>query len=117
MKTMDIINGDFAFVWTNGKQIMAARDPVGVRLSFTRYMQRIPSLLRVRSKALLFLGSQIHVFPPGHIYDSHVNDFVCYHNWVLVKINKYFNMDSHFKNFATLSNKLCMSVFDDTNVK
>lgn len=27
-------------------------------------------------KGLLWLNSDIHVFPPGHIYDSYVDDFV-----------------------------------------
>jgi asparagine synthase (glutamine-hydrolysing) len=94
MKTMDVINGDFAFVWTDGKQIIAARDPVGVRpLFYTRYAKNSIAFAS-EAKALLSFGSQIHVFPPGHIYDSHVNDFICYHNgyW---KINKYFNIDLH----------------------
>jgi asparagine synthase (glutamine-hydrolysing) len=94
MKTMDVINGDFAFVWTDGKQIIAARDPVGVRpLFYARYAKNSIAFAS-EAKALLSFGSQIHVFPPGHIYDSHVNDFICYHNgyW---KINKYFNIDLH----------------------
>jgi asparagine synthase (glutamine-hydrolysing) len=94
MKTMDVINGDFAFVWTDGKQIIAARDPVGVRpLFYTRYAKNSIAFAS-EAKALLSFGSQIHVFPPGHIYDSYVNDFICYHSgyW---KINKYVNIDLH----------------------
>jgi asparagine synthase (glutamine-hydrolysing) len=88
MKTIENINGDFAFVWTNGKRVVAARDPVGVRpMFYTRYD---PDSIAFASevKALLFLNSEIHIFPPGHIYDSYINDFVCYHNgyW---KVNKY----------------------------
>ena len=39
-------------------------------------------------KVLFVLNSKICIFPPGHIYDSHVDDFICYHNnyWT---INKY----------------------------
>ena len=94
MKTMDVINGDFAFVWTDGKQIIAARDPVGVRpLFYARYAKNSIAFAS-EAKALLSFGSQIHVFPPGHIYDSYVNDFICYHcgYW---KINKYVNIDLH----------------------
>jgi asparagine synthase (glutamine-hydrolysing) len=94
MKTIDNINGDFAFVWTNGKRVVAARDPVGVRpLFYTRYG---PDSIAFASevKALLFLNSEIHIFPPGHIFDSYINDFVCYHNgyW---KVNKYLKTNIH----------------------
>ena len=88
MKTLDLINGDFAFVWTNGKRIMAARDPVGVRpLFYTRYAENSIAFAS-EVKALLFLNSEIHIFPPGHMYDSYINDFVCYHTgyW---RVNKY----------------------------
>jgi asparagine synthase (glutamine-hydrolysing) len=88
MKTVDMINGDFAFVYTDGKRIMAARDPVGVRpLFYTRYeVNSIAFASEV--KALMSLGTDIHIFPPGHVYDSYINDFVCYHKgyW---GVNKY----------------------------
>ena len=94
MKTIENINGDFAFVWTNGKRVVAARDPVGVRpMFYTRYG---PDSIAFASevKALLFLNSEIRIFPPGHIYDSYINDFVCYHNgyW---KVNKYLKTNIH----------------------
>ena len=88
MKTVEMINGDFAFVYTDGKRIMAARDPVGVRpLFYTRYDTNSIAFAS-EVKALLRLGTDIHIFPPGHIFDSYVNDFVCYHNgyW---NVNKY----------------------------
>jgi len=89
VKAVDMINGDFAFVWTDGKRIMAARDPVGVRpMFYTRYAENSIAFAS-EVKALLFLRSQVHIFPPGHIYDSYVNDFVCYHTgyW---RVNKIF---------------------------
>ena len=88
LKTMDLINGDFAIVWSNGKRIMAARDPVGVRpLFYTRY-DKDSIAFASEAKALRFLQSKVHIFPPGHIYDSYLNDFVCYHTgyW---HVNKY----------------------------
>jgi asparagine synthase (glutamine-hydrolysing) len=40
MKALENINGDFALTYTDGKRIIAARDPVGVRpLFYTRYAQ------------------------------------------------------------------------------
>ena len=88
MKALENINGDFALTYTDGKRIIAARDPVGVRpLFYTRYA---PNSIAFASevKALLFLNSEICIFPPGHIYDSYIDDFVCYHNgyW---RVNKY----------------------------
>src|SRR6056300_1947507 len=93
-KTLENINGDFAFTYTNGKRVIAARDPVGVRpLFYTRYG---PDSIAFASevKALLFLNSEIHIFPPGHIYDSYIDDFVCYHNgyWY---VNKYLKTNIH----------------------
>ena len=101
MKTVDMINGDFAIVYSDGKRIMAARDPVGVRpLFYTRYAEGSIAFAS-EAKALLFLNSDIHVFPPGHIYDSYVNDFVCYHNgyWT---VNKYIKTRYHKKIRDTL---------------
>lgn len=90
MKTVDMINGDFAFVWTNGKRIMAARDPVGVRpMFYTRYAENSIAFAS-EVKALLFLRSEIQIFPPGHIYDSYINDFVCYHTG-------YWDVNKHIK--------------------
>jgi asparagine synthase (glutamine-hydrolysing) len=54
MKTVDVINGDFAFVWTDGKRIMAARDPVGVRpMFYTRYESRTRLHFASEAKALV----------------------------------------------------------------
>lgn len=92
MRTVNAINGDFAMVHTNGKRIMAARDPVGVRpLFYTRYTDNSIAFAS-EVKALMFLNSEIHIFPPGHIYDSYLNDFVCYHTgyW---NVNKYIKCD------------------------
>ena len=87
MKAVENINGDFALVYTDGKRIMAARDPVGVRpMFYTRY-DNDSIAFASEAKALLFLNSKIEIFPPGHIYDSYINDFVCYHTgyWKVFK--------------------------------
>ena len=88
LKAMDLINGDFTIVWSNGKRIMAARDPVGVRPLFYARYDKDSIAFASEAKALRFLQSKVHVFPPGHIYDSYLNDFVCYHTgyW---HVNKY----------------------------
>jgi len=54
LKCVDMINGDFAFVYTDGNQLLAARDPVGVRpLFYTRYAQGSIAFAS-EVKALLF---------------------------------------------------------------
>jgi asparagine synthase (glutamine-hydrolysing) len=80
MKTVEKINGDFAMVYTTGDRVIAARDPVGVRpLFYTRYDTNSIAFAS-EAKALLFLGTEIHVFPPGYVYDSYIDDFMCYYN-------------------------------------
>jgi len=76
MKTLDLINGDFAFVWTDGKRVMAARDPVGVRpLFYTRYSENSIAFAS-EIKALLFLNSKIHIFHLG-ICMIHILTILC----------------------------------------
>src|SRR6056300_1537940 len=94
MKAMENINGDFALVYTDGKRVMAARDTVGVRpMFYTRYSSDSIAFAS-EAKALLFLNSKIEIFPPGHIYDSYINDFVCYHTgyW---RVFKHINESCH----------------------
>ena len=93
VNTLKLISGDFAFIYTDGKRLLAARDPVGVRpLFYCRYSHDSIAFAS-EAKALLFMNAEINIFPPGHLFDSHVNDFICYHTgyW---NINKYLNNDS-----------------------
>ena len=76
---LDMIRGDFAFVYTDGSHVIAARDPVGVRpLFYTRYTDGSIAFAS-EAKALGFLETPISVFPPGHFFDSTIDDFVCYY--------------------------------------
>ena len=77
--TLEEIRGDFAFVYTDGKHLLAARDPVGVRpLFYTRHAKDSIAFAS-EAKALLSYNTQVHVFPPGTFYDSHVDQFITYH--------------------------------------
>lgn len=77
--TLKSINGDFAFVYSDGKRVIAARDPVGVRpLFYTRY-DKDSIAFASEVKALMFLGTHIDIFPPGHFFDSHIDKFICYY--------------------------------------
>lgn len=76
---LEMIRGDFAFVYTDGDHVIAARDQVGVRpLFYTRYADGSIAFAS-EAKALLFLETPISVFPPGHFYDSTMDSFVCYY--------------------------------------
>jgi len=78
--TLEEVRGDFALVYTDGKHVIAARDPVGVRpLFYTRYGSGSIAFAS-EVKALLFLNTPVHVFPPGMFYDSYLDEFITYHS-------------------------------------
>lgn len=93
--TIRSINGDFAMVYTDGKRLLAARDPVGVRpMFYTRYANDSIAFAS-EAKALLFLKTPIHIFPPGHFYDSYVDRFICYYTgyWNIHKFSTTKNLE------------------------
>jgi asparagine synthase (glutamine-hydrolysing) len=74
---LEMINGDFALVISDGQDLWAARDRVGVRpLFYTRYEHGIAFASEVKS--LLHFGTKVEIFPPGHFYDSKFDKFFCY---------------------------------------
>lgn len=84
--TCNIIRGVFAFIWTDGNRIIAARDPVGVRpLFYSRDNKGI-----IFSSEVKGLGKHVkaEIFPPGHFYDSFSDSFTCY--YPLYWSNTYF---------------------------
>jgi asparagine synthase (glutamine-hydrolysing) len=104
--TLEELRGDFAFVYTDGKHVMAARDPVGVRpLFYTRYAKGSIAFAS-EVKALLLLNSKVFVFPPGTFYDSYVDDFIPYHSgyW-------------HIKTHVPYENKLREVLEESVNIR
>lgn len=80
--TANMIRGVFAFCYYTETVFYAARDPFGVRpLFYTRDKKSgAVSALASEVKALGATASdEIHIFPPGHIYDSLIDKFVCYY--------------------------------------
>jgi asparagine synthase (glutamine-hydrolysing) len=76
-RTCEIMSGDFAFVVSDGVNIWAARDRVGVRpLFYCKYSTGIAFASEM--KALIHIGSKVDIFPPGHLYDSKIDKFVCW---------------------------------------
>lgn len=77
MRACELFSGDFAFVYTDGEHYWAARDRVGVRpLFYVRHEKGMS--FASEAKALLEFGSKIYIFPPGHLYDSEMDKFVCW---------------------------------------
>jgi asparagine synthase (glutamine-hydrolysing) len=77
LETVQTINGDFAFVWSNGEKFYAARDRVGVRPLFYTELDSGMAFAS-EAKALLHFKTPIVHFPPAHIYDSELGQFICY---------------------------------------
>ena len=76
-RACELFRGDFAFVYTNGTDWWAARDCVGVRpLFYCRHAKGIA--FASEAKALLHLNRRIEPFPPGHLYDSRLDKFICW---------------------------------------
>jgi asparagine synthase (glutamine-hydrolysing) len=78
----NMIRGVFAICYYDGTKLLAVRDPIGVRpLFFTRFKKgsiALASEMKVLNEH--FLDSKIEIFPPGHFYDSKLDDFVCYYS-------------------------------------
>jgi len=76
-RALECMNGDFAFVISDGKNSWAARDRVGVRpLFYVRYSGGIA--FASEAKSLMQYQERIDQFPPGHFYDSNFDQFFCY---------------------------------------
>jgi asparagine synthase (glutamine-hydrolysing) len=74
------LRGEFAFCYTDGTNVEASRDPLGVRpLFYTRFNDNGGIAFASEVKALLDFGTCINVFPPGHVYSSHTDLFECYY--------------------------------------
>jgi asparagine synthase (glutamine-hydrolysing) len=85
--TCQMLNGDFAFVLTDGKEVWAARDRFGVRpLFFCKHSTGVA--FASEAKALIHFGTRIVHFPPGHLYDS--GRFICWerNHWDMPKNNQ-----------------------------
>lgn len=91
MNTLKSINGDFAFVWSDGNKFYAARDQVGVRPLFYTHLPGGGMAFASEAKALIHFDTCVHHFPPGYFYDSEFDDFFCYAPMYYVHPPKYNN--------------------------
>ena len=86
------LDGEFAFVMYDNqtKQILAARDPMGIRPMFYGYShQEHVICFASEAKALVDICDDIMPFPPGHYYSN--GEFICYNDLSDVKM---IHMDS-----------------------
>ncbi len=71
------LDAEFACCLFDGKEFIAARDPIGIRGMFYGYSKVSHDILFAsEAKALLEICDEIHPFPPGHYYKD--GEFVCY---------------------------------------
>lgn len=71
------LDAEFACCLFDGKEFIAARDPIGIRAMFYGYSKVSHDILFAsEAKALLEICDEIHPFPPGHYYKD--GEFVCY---------------------------------------
>jgi asparagine synthase (glutamine-hydrolysing) len=110
-KAMDMINGDFALVITDGTNIWAARDRVGVRpLFYTRTDREDGIAFASEMKCLLHFGTPIEHFPPGHIYDSKLDEFIPF-------TVKYYPGVSTYDNVRMISGSLQEKLIDAVKLR
>ena len=76
IENLNKLRGVFASAWTDGKRLIAARDPIGVRPLF--YKKNASGGITMSSEVKA-LGGKCDIFPPGHFYDSYLDNFVCYY--------------------------------------
>lgn len=71
------LDAEFACVFYDGKDIVAARDPIGIRPMFYGYLKSTGGIaFASEAKALVELCSEVYPFPAGYYY--HNGTFVCY---------------------------------------
>jgi asparagine synthase (glutamine-hydrolysing) len=88
----DMIRGVFALCYYDDKAsaFYAARDPIGVRPLF--YARRKGGMMVFASEVKSFTPltkSEVQIFPPGHIYDSRLDKFVCYYPCYWTSAHKF----------------------------
>ena len=70
------LDAEFAMILFDGKQLIAARDPIGIRPLYYGYDSDGAILFASEPKNLVGLCDRILPFPPGHYYKD--GKFVCY---------------------------------------
>jgi asparagine synthase (glutamine-hydrolysing) len=77
-KTVTMLDGVFSFVIVDGREVFAARDPIGVKPLFYGHDINQAIWFASEQKALIDVCTEIHEFPPGHYYHTETG-FVRYY--------------------------------------
>ena len=68
--TANLLDGVFAFILVDGREVYAARDPLGVKPLYYGYDIHQAIWMASEQKALIDVCTEIHEFPPGHYYHT-----------------------------------------------
>ena len=92
------LDAEFAMVIYDKEtdNLIAARDPIGIRPLFYGYDGEGGILFASEAKNLVGIVDEVKAFPPGHYYKD--GKFVCYRNIVEVKKTTYGTLDEICKN-------------------
>ena len=93
-----MLDAEFALILydANTKEMIAARDPIGIRPLYYGYDSTGKIIFASEPKNLMCLTDKIYPFPPGHYYKN--GEFVCYND--VTKVNTIINdsLDTICKN-------------------
>ena len=70
------LDAEFVCVIYDGKDFIAARDPIGIRPMFYGYSKSGKIAFASEAKALVDICDKVLPFPPGHYYKN--GEFICY---------------------------------------
>lgn len=70
-----MLDAEFALILFDGKKLIAARDPIGIRPLYYGYVGE-DIIFASEAKNLVGICDRILPFPPGHYYKD--GDFICY---------------------------------------
>jgi asparagine synthase (glutamine-hydrolysing) len=80
-KTVDMLDGVFSIVLTDGDDVYVARDPIGVRSLYVGYSNDKDNYgFASELKCLHSLFDGIEQFPPGHIWTSKFKKYMRYYD-------------------------------------
>ena len=96
LEMFKMLDAEYACVLFDGKDYIAARDPIGIRPMFYGYSKKSHKIMFAsEAKALLQLCSEVYPFPIGSFY--YQGKFVCYNDLTKVDIKNELPLEEIFK--------------------
>lgn len=90
------LNAEFAMILYDGKSLIAARDPIGIRPLFYGYLEDGSIIFASEAINLIGIVKEVTAFPPGHYYKD--GKFVRYADLTTVETYSTDGMDECLKN-------------------